>query len=186
MENAEKPQVSRQNTCIFKPMRRWDITAMKTMKKTLFILLVIFASQVASAKTIPAGYVDLGLPSGTLWKASDEPALFTYYAALRDYGTSLPTRAQFKELIRCCTWRWTGKGCRATGPNGNTIYFPFDGYADCDDNLRDVGVSARIWTIDAPDPNSEWAFYCAFLEDFRDIVEDAKCYSVSVRLVISE
>lgn len=154
--------------------------------KKIFILLILLASQMMPAKTIPAGYVDLGLPSGTLWKTSNEPGKYTYYAALNNFGTALPSRAQFNELIRCCTWKWTGKGCRATGPNQNTIYFSFDGYTDCDEDIHDVGVSARIWTIETPSPNSEWAYYCAFLEDFRDLVEDAKCYSVSVRLVISE
>lgn len=156
------------------------------MKKTLFILMMLLASQVMPAKNIPAGYVDLGLPSGTLWKSSNEQGRYTYYAALNNFGTSLPTRAQFQELIRCCTWRWTGKGCRATGPNNNTIYFSFDGYADCDEDIYDIGTSARVWSIDALSPNSEWAYYCAFFEDSRGMVEDAKCYSVSVRLVLSE
>lgn len=156
------------------------------MKNIFATILVCFACQMLLAKTIPAGYVDLGLPSGTLWKMNNEQGRYTYTAALYNFENSLPSRAQFKELIRCCTWKWTGKGYRATGPNQNTIYFPFDGYADCDEDIHDIGVSARIWTIDSPGPNSEWAYYFAILEGFRDEVYDAKCFSVSVRLVISE
>lgn len=149
-------------------------------------MLILFASQMVLAKNIPADYVDLGLPSGTLWKANNEQGRYTYTAAMYNFGNSLPSKAQFKELIRCCTWKWTGKGYHVTGPNQKSIYIPFDGYADCDENLHDIGVSARMWTIESSGEDSEWACYFAIMEGFRDEAYDAKCNSVSIRLVISE
>lgn len=45
------------------------------------------------------GYVDLGLPSGTLWKTENEDCgLVTYDKAYELYGNSLPTYEQLKEL----------------------------------------------------------------------------------------
>ena len=65
-----------------------------------------------------AGYVDLGLPSGTKWKAdneanpNDENDFYTYDKALAAFGNQLPTKEQFQELIDNCLWSWndTKKG----------------------------------------------------------------------------
>ena len=48
---------------------------------------------------IMQGYVDLGLPSGTLWKEYNENCgLITYDQARHYYGNSLPTKEQWEEL----------------------------------------------------------------------------------------
>ena len=47
------------------------------------------------------GYVDLGLPSGTLWRNANEggnDAHYTYDEAIRIYGHNLPTKQQIEEL----------------------------------------------------------------------------------------
>ena len=45
----------------------------------------------------PAGYVDLGLPSGTLWKdKNEEGGFYTYDQAVSKFGNKLPT----KDLVR--------------------------------------------------------------------------------------
>ena len=40
----------------------------------------------------------------------------------------MPTNAEFEELCNKCTWTWTfqggHKGCKVTGPNGNSIFLP--------------------------------------------------------------
>lgn len=47
-------------------------------------------------------------------------------------GYRMPTFDQIKELLDCCTWKWTTlngiKGMKVTGPNGNHIFFPASGY----------------------------------------------------------
>ncbi|HJJ45480.1 MAG TPA: hypothetical protein O0Y17_00165 [Methanocorpusculum sp.] len=46
----------------------------------------------------PAGYVDLGLPSGTLWKDKNESGgFYTYDEAMKAFGNNLPTMEQFEE-----------------------------------------------------------------------------------------
>lgn len=47
---------------------------------------------------------------------------------------SMPTKAQWQELMSECTWTWTirngHKGYLITGPNDNTIFLPAAGYCD--------------------------------------------------------
>ena len=44
----------------------------------------------------------------------------------------MPTSAELDELCDNCTWTWTTKngvnGCKVTGPNGNSIFLPANGY----------------------------------------------------------
>ena len=69
-------------------------------------------------------FVDLGLPSGTLWKNVNEDTEYTYDDAVSKFGKKVPTKQQFEELINKCTWTWTGNAYRVTGPNGNSIFLP--------------------------------------------------------------
>lgn len=69
---------------------------------------------------IEKGYVDLGLPSGTLWKdanESNEPDWSSIH---------VPSREQWEELVDNCTKKWTGSGLKFTGPNGNSIILPLE------------------------------------------------------------
>ena len=154
------------------------------MKKIISIIAMIIVSISMSAKDIPVGYVDLGLPSGTCWKAVDEPGFFTYLSAKYYYGEALPNRAQVKELLYNCTWKWTGKGYRVTGPNQNSIYFPFAGYKDCDEDLHYDGSAAVLWTLD--NAGSNYAYVYVLSDKQRSILEESNCWGCSVRLVISE
>lgn len=89
------------------------------------------------------GLVDLGLPSGTLWKNQNEGgdyARYTYDEAVSKFGNKLPTVQQLKELINNCTWTWTGNGYRVTGPNGNFITLPAAGIRNCERGVRGVGT----------------------------------------------
>ena len=81
-----------------------------------------------SATAVPAGYVDLGLPSGTLWKATNEdtPGGCDYYTAVRKYGNKLPTQEQWMELWNYGTWKFDARNsrCVVTGRNGKYISLP--------------------------------------------------------------
>ena len=74
-------------------------------------------------------YADLGLPSGTLWKKSNEPAMLSSPDAIKAFGRALPTVQQFNELRDCCRWSWdsTRHGYSVTGPNGTSIFLPATG-----------------------------------------------------------
>lgn len=78
--------------------------------------------QSTPAKYIPQGYVDLDLPSGTLWKDDNEKGYYTYEQAVRQFGPQLPTKNQLEELVSKCTWEWKGGGYIITGKNGKSIY----------------------------------------------------------------
>ena len=55
-------------------------------------------------------------------------------AAVVNWGGSwrMPTEEEMRELVDNCTWTWTSQngvaGSLATGPNGNSIFFPVGGY----------------------------------------------------------
>lgn len=85
-------------------------------------------------------YVDLGLPSGTLWGAHNNSADAPYLSGLyyeegkwsKDtQNYRMPTYDDAKELYDNCTWEKTtlvNTCAKIIGPNGNVIYFPFSGY----------------------------------------------------------
>ena len=88
-------------------------------------------------------YVDLGLPSGTLWASSyveDEKGNAIYLTQEESKAYNLPTLEQWDELRRRCKWNenseknWTEYGnyyyhswAICLGPNGNKITFELTG-----------------------------------------------------------
>lgn len=70
-------------------------------------------------------WVDLGLPSGTLWAVEDFATSMTFYQARMCLKGLLPSREQAYELKTCCVIRWDSETSQLvfTGPNGNTIAF---------------------------------------------------------------
>lgn len=76
-------------------------------------------------------YVDLGLPSGTLWSSDyeklDGKTLFLTYEKAADL--CLPSEDQCNELISMCRWTYTRtSGFICIGPNGNNIRFRHTGF----------------------------------------------------------
>ena len=81
-------------------------------------------------------FVDLGLPSGTLWASSFETYDGTNtqcvpYEQAKKYH--LPTEEQYKELIEFCSWDPQRKNNNFShymviGRNGNYIKLPISGY----------------------------------------------------------
>ena len=95
----------------------------------------LFGSSLSQNSTskmqVPAGYVDLGLPSGTLWKEHNEDCgLITYNQARNYYSNSLPTKEQWEELMSNCHWTWIGNGYKVRGGNGQSIILPAAGFKD--------------------------------------------------------
>lgn len=82
-------------------------------------------------------YIDLGLPSGTMWACCNVGA-----SAPEDYGSYLtfdkaqeynpPSLEQIKELVDNCTSTETTRngfnGRKFTGSNGGSVFFPAVGY----------------------------------------------------------
>jgi uncharacterized protein (TIGR02145 family) len=130
-------------------------------------------------------YVDLGLPSGTLWYAKNEGgdyARYTYDEAVSKFGNKLPTKEQLEELKHQCTWTWTGSGYKVVGPNGNSIYLPAAGYRYCDGGVDRVGSYGNYWS--STPYGSDYAYHLYFDSDFVLMSYGNRCIGLSVRLVL--
>ena len=98
-----------------------------------------------SQSGISAEYVDLGLPSGTLWKSVNEPGYYTYEQAMGSFS-NLPTQYQMEELINYCTWEKLYGGYLGR-TNYGAIFFPSDGcYSYIDYAVDRRGDWGYYWT----------------------------------------
>jgi len=76
-------------------------------------------------------FIDLGLPSGTLWSSDyekcDGKTIFLTYEKAAEF--CLPSVEQCQELISMCRWTYTRtSGFLCIGPNGNNIRFRHTGF----------------------------------------------------------
>ena len=71
-------------------------------------------------------WIDLGLPSGTLWAKEDVDDKTNFFGARNTYGSYVPSKEDADELRECCSKRWDDCAHELvlTGPNGNSISFP--------------------------------------------------------------
>lgn len=79
-------------------------------------------------------FIDLGLPSGTLWAtenaAVNGKTFFNYVQACDAFGeNNIPTESNWKELLNNCSFSWdeNRKGYLFTGANKNTLFIPATG-----------------------------------------------------------
>lgn len=100
-------------------------------------------------------YVDLGLPSGTLWSSNyveDENNEILYVTQENSKAFNIPTVAQWQELVRVCRWEQGSKridtsisSCQfqnlaiCLGPNGNRIIFEVTGLYEIKSTLERTG-----------------------------------------------
>lgn len=127
-------------------------------------------------------YVDLGLPSGTLWKKTNEKGgYYDYDSAVSKFGDKLPSKEQWEELKGMCTWTWTGKGYKVTGDNGNSIVLPAAGYRSCNGDVNYVGSWGSYWSSSPSGSEYAWGLY--FNSDRVYMDYNRRCGGQSVRLV---
>lgn len=134
-------------------------------------------------------YVDLGLLSMTLWKASNEknPAdakfgFYTYDEAVAAFGDKLPTMEQFDELMNSCRWVWIRLGIyKVFGPNGNYILMPASGCRDCNGEVAYNRTYGFYWSSTPYGPTQAW--YLNFYSGEVYMYKYNRCYANSVRLV---
>ncbi len=128
------------------------------------------------------GFVDLGLPSGTLWRdRNEEGGFYTYEQAMNIFGDKLPTKEQLEELKNKCSWSWTGNGYKVTGPNGNSIVLPASGARDCNGDVYQVGSLGRYCSSTPAGSDNAWYLYFYSYKVKMD--NYYRCYGNSVRLV---
>ena len=127
-------------------------------------------------------YVDLGLPSGTLWKETNEDCgLITFDQAYNFYGKSIPSKEQWEELRDKCLWTWNGNGYIVIGRNGSHITLPASGDCDCMRNVSNLGLDGRYWTSTSNGSDGGWRLY--FDKSGIFISNGRRCRGQSVRLV---
>ena len=130
-------------------------------------------------------FVDLGLPSGTLWAicnvgANTPEDYGDYYswdecktaAANWGDGWCTPSNEQWKELMHCTKQTWTTRngvnGRLFTALNGNSLFLPAAGRR-WDEKLHDAGSVGNYWTS-SPNPGRP----CSA----RDIYFDSENYDM--------
>ena len=128
-------------------------------------------------------YVDLGLPSGTLWKRQNESGFYTYEEALNRFGNKLPERHHFVELENECTWIWMDDyGYKVVGPNGNSITLPVAGFRGCNGGgVRSVGTGGYYWSATPGSSDFAWFLYFSSSGVYKNY--NFRCVGQSVRLV---
>lgn len=124
------------------------------MKRILLTLLSIVAlvSNIWAQKQ----WVDLGLPSGTLWASIPEEGYYTYNDAVEKFGINMPTKWQWQELYDCCDVEVDNKngitkGTWFRGKNGNSLYISAQ-------EIIDIGKKPHV----AP---FYWTFTTLFSDD---------------------
>ena len=157
------------------------------MKKVFsFCLICLFA-----VSAMAQDYVDLGLPSGTLWKRQNESGFYTYEEALNRFGNKLPEKHHYVELINECTWIWIDEyGYKVVGPNGNSITFPAVGWRFCNGDVCGAGTYGtygRYWSS-TPDDSEDYAWSDSarslwFNSSEVSMSINMRCYGFYVRLV---
>ena len=70
---------------------------------------------------------------------------------------SIPTKEDWDELIKYCTWTWAENGAMVYGENGKHIFLPFAGYRQGMTHY-DLGTEGFFWssTLDESSPDDAW------------------------------
>lgn len=129
------------------------------------------------------GYVDLGLPSGTLWKSTNEDCGFvTYEQAYNFYGENVPTKEQWEELKDNCLWTWRKNGYNVKGKSEKSIFLPAEGFRECYSmNCVCVGSDGSYWSSTPYGSEGAWHLYFNFVGVIMSHCD--RCGAQSVRLV---
>lgn len=123
-------------------------------------------------------YIDLGLPSGTLWKSFNEDGYYKFDEAVEKFGDLLPTKEQWEELKDKCVWERSNNGYKVTGTNGNAIFLPANGFTY---NTEMYGVTGGYYWSRMVHSQS-FAFMLYFSDNVHVSI-DSRLYGMPVRLV---
>lgn len=130
-------------------------------------------------------YVDLGLPSGTLWSSDYEKSGDdTVYIALTDATKyNLPTREQCIELYKYCRLKDVGNQVYCIGPNGKSILFSPTGYKEIGSEVTLPNPLSYFW-IHYEEGNTDNAAVLGYNRGiWRDTREVFSGYKLPIRLV---
>ena len=136
-------------------------------------------------------FVDLGLPSGTLWakhnvKIANKKHFTHYEIPLVEYitGYNVPSKEDFEELIDLCKWEWKTigrtKGYKVTGPNGNHIFLHA---ADFDNGTSLCGTESLGYYWSTACTPGYCAYYLRIHSSGMYMYNLYKYYGLSIRLI---
>lgn len=106
-------------------------------------------------------YIDLGLSSGLLWSDTNEDGFYTFDEAVENFGDSMPTKEDFRELYAECEWEWDKerKGYTVTGKNGNSIFLPCCGYRGGASSVGAPVTYGSYWSSSARSADNAYSLY---------------------------
>ena len=84
------------------------------------------------------------------------------------------------ELVTDCKWAWNGSEYKITGPNGNYITLPAEGYKYCNGKVHNDTTGA-YWSREAASEKNSWFLF--FNTSTKYVEYNRKCEGLSVRLV---
>lgn len=131
-------------------------------------------------------FVDLGLPSGTLWSDDYERQegrrMYLTYEKTADY--SIPSESQCEELITKCAWRYTKtSGFTCIGPNGNSIRFRQTGFMKVEGEII-YKDACYIWAnCKGSDTNKRGMILCDEREHLKTVSDVFMGYRLPIRTV---
>lgn len=130
--------------------------------KKLVLLCMFFLTALsvqAQKSAVPVGYTDLGLPSRTKWKNFNATGFYTFDEAVSQFGNRLPSKEQWEELKTECQWIWTGSGYKVTGPNGQSITLPAEGFRSWSGGVYDAGGVGFYWSSTGNDSQKACLYF---------------------------
>ena len=148
-------------------------------------------------------FVDLGLPSGTLWatcniganKPEDYGDYLTWYEAAEatsnlGEGWYMPYKEQWEELMQNTRSTWMMRngvnGRLFIANNGNTVFLPVAGYRN-GENIDDKGSYGDYWSNSLNNDKAGVAWFFDFNSEYCDICDCYYCEGLqSVRAVRSK
>lgn len=134
-------------------------------------------------------YVDLGLPSGTLWAADYEKTTdgkIVYYPYCEAKELSIPTLEQWEELKTSCQWNIENNVFFFIGPNGKAISFSAVGSIMLHEIITSSDI--RFWVDNKDEKNicTPYIYRNRFLSLEIEIHPFFPGYKLPVRLVKSK
>lgn len=148
--------------------------------------LLMFVFGLMSIALNAENFVDLGLPSGTLWKNQNEQGYYSHYDAVSNFGNQIPSKEQWMELVNECDWSWTGMGYRIVGPNGNRITISAEGHKTSNGKIEEMGVFGKYWSsfvIGYEQDSYDRAWCFSFANGGVSWYTPARFLGMSIRLV---
>ena len=138
-------------------------------------------------------YIDLDLPSGTLWATmnvgaegiADYGAYFSHEEAL-NFGVTLPTKEQFRELVENTTYKFMHSynntnvnGALFISKNGNELFLPASGF----DTKYVVNSDVCYWSSTKYLNNDDYFCYLFAHKNNVTVTYAASCFNLPIRCV---